>query len=109
MQNHFTEVFDNCCNYDFIVSHNVANEDRLSQDLIQFYKDYVFFNWSSSDNIKALDNIIFRYITDNGFNIYIHNKFLESGDILPVFEVLLKLYNEYEKEKFKLFDNTIWI
>lgn len=109
MQNHSMEVFDNCCNYDFIVSYDVSNDNCLSQKLVQFYKDYVFFNWSSTSNIKSLDNIIYKYITDNDFKEYIYNKYLELEDILLVFEVLLKLYNEYEQEKIKLFDNTVWI
>lgn len=109
MQKHFSEVLNNCCNYDFIVNYDVANGDSLSQDLIQFYKDYVFFNWSSTDNIRLLDMIIFKYITETNFNKYLHDKYLESGDILPVFEILSKLYNEYEQDKIKMIDTTIWI
>lgn len=109
MQNHFAEVLENCCNYDFIVNYDISCSDNLSQGLIKFYIDYVFFNWSSSENIKLLDTIIFTYITDNNFNEYIHNKYLETNDFLFVYEVLLKYYNDYEYTKIKMYNNTIWI
>lgn len=107
MEHHLKEVLDSCKNYDFIVNYNVS--DTVSQGLIKFYQDYVFFNWSSSKNIELLDTIIFTYITDQRFNEYVYNLYLKSGDIIPVFETLVKLYNEYEDSKFKMVDNTIWI
>lgn len=107
MKNHFNEVLESCKNYDFIVNYNAS--DCLSQNLISFYQEYVFFNWSSSDNIKLLDIIIFAYITDQKFNEFVYNTYLESVDILLVFEVLVKLYMEYEDNKLKMIDNTIWI
>lgn len=109
MKDHLKEVLSSCKNYDFIVNYTIPVNDTLSQNLISFYQDYVFFNWSSSDNIKLLDIIIFTYITDQNFNEYVYNAYLESGDILPVFEVLVKLYSEYEDNKLKMVDSTIWI
>lgn len=108
MQKHLNEVLSSCTHYDFIVNHIVANDDFLSENLIQFYKDYVFFNWSSNDDIKLLDNIIYLYITEFNFSEYLHNH-LDLENILPVFEVLVDIYNNYEKEKIKIVDNTIWI
>ena len=109
MEHHLKEVLESCKNYDFIVNYNTPVNDTLSQSLISFYKDYVFFNWSSSDNIGLLDTIMYTYITDQKFNEYIYNAYSESGDILPVFELLAKLYKDYEENKFKIVDNTIWI
>lgn len=109
MEHHLKEVLESCKNYDFIVNYSIPVNDTISQSLIKFYQDYVFFNWSSSDNIRLLDTIMYTYITDQKFNEYIYNLYSESGDILPVFELLAKLYNEYEENKFKMVNNTIWI
>lgn len=109
MKHHLKEVLSSCKNYDFIVNYDIPTSDKLLQSLIDFYQDYVFFNWSSSDNIKLLDTIIFTYITDQKFNEFVYNTYSDSGDFLPVFEFLVKLYKSYEDNKFKIVDNTVWI
>lgn len=109
MQKHFKEVLDSCTNYDLIVNYNIPNNDKLSQILIKFYQDYVFFNWSSKDNIKLLDKILFTYIVDNDFNDYIHNEYENADEFLPIFDILLKQYNKYQNEQMKLHDCTNWI
>lgn len=109
MQRHLSDVLSSCKNYDFIVNYNISANDDLSQCLIDFYQDYVFFNWSSSDSIRKLDIIIFTYLTDQKFNEYVCNIYLKSDEILLVFEDLVKLYNNYECDKLKMINNTIWI
>jgi hypothetical protein len=109
MPKHIKEVLENCINYDVIVGYESSNNDCLTQILIKFYQDYVFYNWSSIDNIKILDTIIYEYIINNDFNNYLHDKYQGQEEILIVFDVLVELFNDFEKNKMKMIEETSWI
>ena len=109
MPKHIKEILENCINYDVIVGYESPNNDCLTQILIKFYQDYVFYNWSSIDNIKLLDTIIYEYIINNDFNNYLHDKYQGQEEILIVFDVLVELFNDFEKNKMKMIEETSWI
>lgn len=109
MSNHLKEVLENCLNYDTIVNYSTSDSDYLSQILIKYYQDYVFFNWSSVNNIKMLDTIVFTFIEDMDFNNYIHDKYKNINDFVPVFDILLEQYNNYQKEKLEIINYANWI
>lgn len=108
-QNHLDLILENCKYYDDIINYTPEENDKVTKDLIRYYQDFVFFNWNQGDKIKQLDIILNDYLKNRGFYQFIHNRFEEVGDVLPLYDVLVSLYNNYQIEAIKKVDNTKWI
>lgn len=106
---HLEEVLKNCKYYDDIINYTPEENDDITKDMIRYYQDYVFFNWDQSEKLKKIDKILNDYIKNAHFNKYIKKHFQEIGDVLPVYDILNNLYDEYQVEAMKKVDNTRWI
>lgn len=108
-QNHLDLILENCKYYDDIINYTPEENDKITKDLIRYYQDFVFFNWNQSDKIKQLDTVLNEYLKNRKFYQYIYNRFEEVGDVLPLYDVLVNLYNSYQIEEMKTVGNTKWI
>jgi len=106
---HLDAVLENCKHYDDIVGYTVLENDEITKDMIRYYQDYVFFNWNQSEKIKEIDKILNEYLKNIHFYKYIQMHFNEVGDFLPIYDILLSLYNRYQDEAMKKINNTKWI
>lgn len=106
---HLDIVLENCKNYDDIINYTPQENDEITKDMIRYYQDYVFFNWDQVDKIKKLDIILNDYLKNRGFYKYIQIRFKEVGDFLPLYDILVNLYNNYQIESMKKVNNTKWI
>lgn len=102
-------VLSNCQYYDSIVNYTPSEQDIVTKDMIRYYQDYIFFNWDQSKKIKLLDQIMNEYLKNRKFYKYIQTHFKEDGDFLPLYDILVNLYNNYQLESMKKVDNTKWI
>ena len=109
LKEHLNVILDNCKYYDDIINYTPNEYDELTKDMIRYYQDYIFFNWDQSEKIKLLDHIMNEYLKDAKFYKYLQACFHQSGDVLPLYDVIVNLYNNYQLEAMKKVDNTKWI
>ena len=107
--NRLEDVLGACPNYDDIIGYIINDNDEISRNLINYYEDYVFLNFDDKNKINELDLILFEYINDKNFYRFIQNRFKYEGDVLPIFDELKKLYEEFKLEEIKIVDNAVWI
>lgn len=106
---HLEDVLSACPNYDDIIGYNINDNDDISRNLINYYEDFVFLNFDDKCKINELDSILFEYISDRDFYKFIQNRFKYEGDVLPIFDELKNLYEEFKIEEIKIIDNAVWI
>lgn len=106
---HLDVVLENCKYYDDIINYTPHEDDEITKDMIRYYQDYVFFNWDQTDKLKKLDTILNDYLKNRDFYKYIQTRFKEVGDFLPLYDILVNLYNNYQIESMKKVHNTKWI
>lgn len=106
---HLTLILENCKYYDDIINYTPEENDDITKEMIRYYQDYVFFNWDQADKISQLDIILNDYLKNRNFYQYIQLRFREVGDVLPIYDILVNLYNNYQIEAIKKIDNTKWI
>lgn len=106
---HLNLVLENCTHYDDVINYTPVENDDITKELIRYYQDYVFFNWNQSEKIKQLDIIVNEYLKNHSFYKYIQSRFKEAGEVLPLYDVLVNLYNNYQIEAIKKVDNTKWL
>ena len=102
-------VLDCCKNYDEVINFKYKSDDNLTQDLINYYKDYVFFNHENKENISMLDMILYKYITDTSFFDYVQGKLKNDDSLLPIDDDLKKIYDSFKEEEFKIINSCRWI
>lgn len=108
-QKHLQEVLNSCPHYDEIINYTPKEDNQISKEIIRYYQDYVFFNWDQMEKIKELDNILSEYVNNREFYNYVGNRFKEFGDVLPLFDELTNLYQDYLNESMKKIENTKWL
>lgn len=106
---HLNVILDNCKYYDTIINYTPTEQDLVTKDMIRYYQDYIFFNWDQLGKIKLLDEIMNEYLKNRKFYKYIQMHFREDNDFLPLYDVLVNLYNNYQVESIKKVDSTKWI
>lgn len=110
MENNRLEgVLKYCPNYDRIISYNIKDDDEVSRKLINYYEDFVFINFDNKNKLNELDLILYEYIKDRDFYKFIQDRFISEGDVLPLFEELKKLYDEFKEEALKKVESAVWI
>ncbi len=107
--NHLEDVLMCCPNYDEIIGYNIKNNDEISRNLINYYEDFVFLNFDDKNKISKLDLILYEYIKDRDFYKFIQDRFKSEGDVLPLFDELKKLYDEFKEEALKKVESAVWI
>ena len=107
--NRLEDVLDSCHNYDEIISYNIKDNDEISRSLINYYEDFVFLNFDDKNKINKLDLILYEYIKDRNFYKFIQERFKSEGDVLPVFDELKNLYDEFKEETLKKVESAVWI
>ena len=107
--NRLDDVLSSCFNYDEIIGYNMKKDDEISRNLINYYEDFVFINFEDKEKLKQLDLILYEYIKDREFYNYIQDRFKKEGDVLPLFDELKKLYDDFKEESLKMVDNAVWI
>jgi len=109
LKEHLDVILDNCEHYDDIINYTPNEYDELTKDMIRYYQDYIFFNWDQAEKIKLLDHIMNEYLKNIKFYKYLQARFQQTGDVLPLYDVIVNLYNNYQLEAMKKVDNTKWI
>ena len=65
------EVVSICKNYYTIVNSEVYKNDKITQNMIKLYKDYIFnienITVREREKIVSIDNIMYKFITDIKF------------------------------------------
>ena len=65
------EVVSICKNYYTIVNSEVYKNDKITQNMIKLYKDYIFnienITVREREKMVSIDNIIYKFITDIKF------------------------------------------
>ena len=112
------EIFNYCPNYDCII--NSINDDDISNDLIDKYKEIVFSmdstNMNHIEKLYKLDKIMYQYVEDYYFKrsmkediikkqINIKEGMDHNDFIYNVFE----FDSKYEEELYKNFETTVWV
>lgn len=107
--NHLDDVLSCCPYYDQIINYNVKADDEISRNLINYYEDFVFLNFNNEIELKELDLILYKYIKDVNFYKFIQDRFKKEGDVLPLFDELKGLYNEFKELTLQKAEPAIWI
>lgn len=108
-KNHLEDVLRCCPNYDEIISYNIKDKDEISRELINYYEDFVFINFNDKNKLSELDLILYKYIKDTDFYKFIQDRFQREGDVLPLFDELKKLYEEFKIQALKRVESSVWI
>ena len=103
------DCLNSCPNYDSIISYNIKDDDEISRNLINYYEDFVFLNFDNKNQLSEIDLILYEYIKDRAFYKFIQDRFTREGDVLPLFEELKKLYDEFKEEAIKKVESAVWI
>ena len=65
------EVVSICKNYYTIVNSEVYKNDKITQNMIKLYKDYIFYieniTVREREKMVSIDNIMYKFITDIKF------------------------------------------
>lgn len=109
VDNHLENVLSSCPNYDEIINYNVKNNDEISRSLINYYEDFVFLNFDNKIQLNELDSILYEYIKDAKFYKFIQDGFKIEGEVLPLFDVLKQLHNEFKEQSMKKVEESVWI
>lgn len=86
--NNIRKVLSICKYYDEIINYEIE-EDIISFELIDFYKDYIF-SYKEEDKIKLIDECMYKYITN-----YNYQKGLKK--IININEIDLNNYKKTNK------------
>lgn len=72
------EVVSICKNYYTIVNSEVYKNDKITQNMIKLYKDYIFnienITVREREKMVSIDNIMYKFITDIKFKKDIYDK-----------------------------------
>ena len=83
------KVLTICKYYDEIINYEIEEDDMISFNLIDFYKDYVF-SYKEEDKIKLIDNCMYKYVSD-----YNYRKGLKN--IINIRDIDLNSYKKTNK------------
>ena len=103
------DVLSSCPYYDEIINFNVKDNDEITRNLINYYEDFVFLNFENKNTLSELDLILYEYIRDINFYKFIQDRFKYEGDVLPLFDELKQLYNEYKEKTLQKVESSVWI
>lgn len=99
------EVFDICKYYDDIINYEIEENDYISFNLIDFYKDYVF-SYNDKDKIKLIDSCMYKYISDynyrKGLKSIINNNDIDLNSYKKTNKLIRKIIkydDNYENDK----------
>ena len=109
VNNRLDDVLSSCPYYDDVINYNVKECDEISRNLINYYEDFVFLNFENKNKLNELDLIMYEYIRDVKFYKFIQDRFKSEGDVLPLFDELKQLHDEFEEQTMKKVEMTIWI
>lgn len=107
--NRLEDVLNSCPNYDTIINFNIKANDEITRNLINYYEDFVFLNFDDKKKLNELDLILFEYISNVNFYKFIQDRFKHEGDVLPLFDELKQLYNEFTEKNLGRLENSVWI
>ena len=99
------EVFSICKYYDEIINYEIDEDDIISFNLIDFYKDYVF-SYKENDKIIFIDNCMYKYINDYNYQKGL-KKIINDNDIdlnsykktNRLIKKIIKYDDNYENDK----------
>ena len=66
------KVIGICKYYDDIINYEIDDNDNISFELIDFYKDYIF-SIGNEDKIKLIDSCMYKYISDYNYRKGLRN------------------------------------
>ncbi len=66
------EIVNACKHYYDIVNYEICMEDKLNQNIINIYTDYIFnldiITKREKEKLAEIDRIVFKFLTDKRFN-----------------------------------------
>ena len=96
---HYNEII----NYDY-------KEDLFTKRIIESYKVNILKNIDNKYKVKSLDMIVYKYIDDYGFKVYVKNKKdLNIDYYYNISKSLSKLFHEYKQNRRKGIIGPIWL
>lgn len=107
--NHLDDVLSCCPHYDKIINYNVKDQDVITRHLINYYEDFVFLNFNNKKALSDIDLILYEYIQNVKFYKFIQDRFKHEGDVLPLFDELKQLYDEFMEQTTKTIEYAVWI
>ena len=109
------EVISVCKYYDDIINYEIEDNDNISFELIDFYKDYVFSN-KEMDKIIFIDNCMYKYISDynyrKGLKNIINIRDIDLNNVKKTNRLIRKItkYDDnYENERVRNIVVSKWI
>ncbi len=107
------EVKERCINYDVIVNYPYHDDDLLTHQIINLYKDYVYSANNTECEIitcEIIDKIVKEYLDNYKFHNFIR-KYYEEGNIdaFIIKDKIIELYDIYQNEHLKLVEQTKWL
>ena len=103
-----------CCPYyDDIINSDVIYEDELSIDLIDWYKDLIFYcNGDNEEDIKVvrdIDRCMYLYINDNKYRKELRKIIDLSLSNDKIIDSILRYTSKYEDNEILYITSTRWL
>ena len=109
------KTLDICKYYDDIINYEIEEEDNISFELIDFYKDYVF-SVKNDDKIKLLDTCMYKYISEyyyrEGLKSIINIRDIDLNNYKKTNKLIRKIIkydDNYENERVRKITISKWI
>ena len=102
-----------CPNYDLITTYECEKEDYFTQNLINYYNDYLngcdFKNILEQERIERFDKSVGEYLTSYKFEKKVQEHFTFEEDTNDLVEDINSLYDDYEEEKLNETQTSRWL
>ena len=114
------QVLKFCPNYYSIIEFNPLVEDKITQNIIKMYKEYIFkvnINDEFAVNeLKEFDAAVYKYINDYAFRKEVQKQIASTKirkdckDIVKeIFNVILNIFSTYSEYTTKILYISRWI
>lgn len=109
------KIFSICKYYDEIINYEIEDNDILTFNLIDFYKDYVFSH-IEEEKVKLIDECIYKYISDynyqKGLKKIINNRDIDLNDYKKTSKLIRKIIkydDNYENNRVRNITVSKWL
>lgn len=110
------EVIKVCKNYYEIVNSDTYKNDKITENMIKLYKDYIFgmdiITQREREKMISIDNIMYKFVTDIRFKKEMENKLSKltvSKNVIDLVSYVMNKMIEYFEDYKDTYTRNIYI